>query len=325
MELDPVFRLPTPLVFAHRGSVGEAPESTEEAFRHALVEGADVLELDISLTKDRKIVVWHGPGLDNVYRREGKLIGKKIGQLDWSDLEGNAWVSHPKRPSEDPEPARALISLEQFVSIARRLEAELGREKPVPWNIEIKCGRGWSKRLDTLLDILNEESKRRRIVLAAAFGFNLVRVRWKLRRRRLTGRYAFNVTGEGQLLEFFLPGLRRLRSLKGRAFQTSHGLVTEKRVARIHKRGGAVHAFLTPFPCLKGIEDVSECELVEALRRLSRCGVDGIMTDYPARVIPLVRRAVALEAAGPAEPRSCHTGKEQDDASHDGAGSALLP
>ena len=63
---DPIFKRKTPLLFAHRGGAGEAPESTEEAFRKAVENRADVLELDVSLTLDGEIVVWHGPGLKNV-------------------------------------------------------------------------------------------------------------------------------------------------------------------------------------------------------------------------------------------------------------------
>lgn len=297
MKLDPVFGLPIPLVFGHRGSVGEAPESTEEAFRHAIVKGADVLEIDVSLSKDKEIVVWHGPELDNVYGREGRLIGKEIGQLNWPELEGKAWVLHPRQPGEVPDPARALMSLRQFVSVVRRLEGELGVKDPVPWNIEIKNGKGWPECFDDILDVLEEESARRKIVLASAYGRNLARVRRKLRDRGQSGCYAFNVPGEAQLLEMLTPWLRSRGYLRGRAFQTSHRLVTQKLVDRVHERGGAIHAFLTPFPLLKGIEDASEPELAAAIERLLDCGVDGIMTDYPARVVPLVRRAAARNAA----------------------------
>jgi glycerophosphoryl diester phosphodiesterase len=286
--------LTTPLVFAHRGSVGEAPESTEVAFRHALVAGADVLELDVSLTEDRMIVVWHGPGMNNVYVDgcDGGRIGKQIGDVSWSHLEGKAWVLHPQQSGEVRSPARAMMSLKQFVSMAARLERDLSLTA-VPWNIEIKHGRSWSERFDTLLDILDEESMRRRIVLAAAYGRNIERIRRRIDQRGGTGRYALNVSGERQMREILAPWLSSGRSLSGRAFQTSHGLVTPKLVARVHERGGAVHAFLTPFPLLKGVEHLGEAELGEHIERLLDCGVDGIMTDYPARVVPLVRHAAA--------------------------------
>ena len=66
-RIDPIFDLRTPLLFAHRGGAQEVPESTLMAFNHALNKArVDVLEIDVQLTRDRKIIVWHGPGLDNV-------------------------------------------------------------------------------------------------------------------------------------------------------------------------------------------------------------------------------------------------------------------
>ena len=49
-----------PLVWAHRGASGYAPENTLAAFQKAVDLGADGVELDIQLTKDDQIVVIHG-------------------------------------------------------------------------------------------------------------------------------------------------------------------------------------------------------------------------------------------------------------------------
>src|SRR5689334_8993972 len=65
-RIDPIFGLPTPILFAHRGGAKEAPESTEAGFRHAMDCRTDVLELDLQLTRDEEMVVWHGPSLANV-------------------------------------------------------------------------------------------------------------------------------------------------------------------------------------------------------------------------------------------------------------------
>lgn len=42
----------TPLVWAHRGASGYAPENTPEAFQLAIEQGADGIELDVQLTKE---------------------------------------------------------------------------------------------------------------------------------------------------------------------------------------------------------------------------------------------------------------------------------
>lgn len=47
------------LIIAHRGWAAEKPENTLEAFDAALKEGANALEIDVSLTKDSKVVLWH--------------------------------------------------------------------------------------------------------------------------------------------------------------------------------------------------------------------------------------------------------------------------
>jgi glycerophosphoryl diester phosphodiesterase len=50
---------PRTLVLAHRGARTVAPENTLEAFRVALAEGADGVELDVHRTSDGRLVVHH--------------------------------------------------------------------------------------------------------------------------------------------------------------------------------------------------------------------------------------------------------------------------
>ena len=44
-------------IFAHRGASAYAPENTLEAFRLAMEQGADGIELDVQMTKDGELVV----------------------------------------------------------------------------------------------------------------------------------------------------------------------------------------------------------------------------------------------------------------------------
>ncbi len=47
------------LVIAHRGSPTREPENTIPSFELAMREGANALELDLSITKDGEVVLWH--------------------------------------------------------------------------------------------------------------------------------------------------------------------------------------------------------------------------------------------------------------------------
>lgn len=60
-------------VTAHRGFSYAAPENTMYAFEYALESGADYIELDVQLTADEKVVVFHDEKLDRVTNGTGKL------------------------------------------------------------------------------------------------------------------------------------------------------------------------------------------------------------------------------------------------------------
>ena len=169
---DRIFGREIPLLFAHRGGAEEAPESTEEAFRHAVKHGADVLEVDVRLTHDGEIVVWHGPRLENVRgRKPGSTKRKKIGDYDWPDLRDNAWVVHPtKRPNFAAVRERRLMLLGDFFILVGQLQRELKIKRTLHLNIELKAhsgkGRHWdTEHINKLLDLVDEESKHRTIVL----------------------------------------------------------------------------------------------------------------------------------------------------------------
>jgi glycerophosphoryl diester phosphodiesterase len=50
---------PRPLVIAHRGYSGKFPENTLAAFQGAIETGADMIELDVHLTRDGALLVTH--------------------------------------------------------------------------------------------------------------------------------------------------------------------------------------------------------------------------------------------------------------------------
>lgn len=68
-------------IIAHRGSSSLAPENTISSAKLAMEENADALELDIHLTKDKRIVVIHDP---NIKRTSG--IDKNVKDLTLQEL-----------------------------------------------------------------------------------------------------------------------------------------------------------------------------------------------------------------------------------------------
>lgn len=52
-----------PLLVGHRGAMDVAPENTMPAFEAGLLGGADILELDVQLTADKKVILFHDTDL----------------------------------------------------------------------------------------------------------------------------------------------------------------------------------------------------------------------------------------------------------------------
>lgn len=73
--------LPKPLVFAHRGGGGLYPENTLDAFRHSAEIGADVLELDVHRTADGALVVIHDSTVDRTTDGNGKVSELTLAEI----------------------------------------------------------------------------------------------------------------------------------------------------------------------------------------------------------------------------------------------------
>jgi glycerophosphoryl diester phosphodiesterase len=76
-------------VTAHRGFSKKAPENTLYAFEKALESGADYIELDVQLTKDGQLVVFHDEKLDRVTDGKGKLTEHTYDELQ--QLSAGSW------------------------------------------------------------------------------------------------------------------------------------------------------------------------------------------------------------------------------------------
>ena len=65
--------MPPPLIIAHRGDSAHRPENTLAAFASALELGAELVEMDVQLTKDGAVVVMHDPTVDRTTDGHGRL------------------------------------------------------------------------------------------------------------------------------------------------------------------------------------------------------------------------------------------------------------
>ncbi|OGY35169.1 MAG: hypothetical protein A3E36_00645 [Candidatus Andersenbacteria bacterium RIFCSPHIGHO2_12_FULL_45_11b] len=88
---DIVFKNMTPKIIAHRGDREHFPENTIASFKSAVDKGVDAIELDIHLSKDKKLIVHHDYFLGTTNNGEG-LISEEDSQYIKS-LDAGSWFS----------------------------------------------------------------------------------------------------------------------------------------------------------------------------------------------------------------------------------------
>ena len=68
-------------VIAHRGASADFPENTGSAFQAAIRQGCDAIELDVQMTRDGVVVVWH----DRTLTKAGGGR-RRVSNVDYADL-----------------------------------------------------------------------------------------------------------------------------------------------------------------------------------------------------------------------------------------------
>jgi glycerophosphoryl diester phosphodiesterase len=94
-----------PLIIAHRGYSSRYPENTLIAFEKALESDVQMIELDVTLTRDRKLVVIHDKTLDRTTNGRGRVADHTLAEL--KGLDAGGWFAD--RFSGEPIPTLAEV------------------------------------------------------------------------------------------------------------------------------------------------------------------------------------------------------------------------
>lgn len=92
-ELAPLAEYPfgtMPLVVAHRGSSGTAPENTMAAIRRGVEAGATMVEIDVQPTADNRIIVFHDHVLGRTTNGSGRVDAHTYDEI--ARLDAGGWM-----------------------------------------------------------------------------------------------------------------------------------------------------------------------------------------------------------------------------------------
>jgi glycerophosphoryl diester phosphodiesterase len=243
-----------PLVIAHRGASAHEIENTLAAFRRAMADGADGVELDVQCCRTGEVVVFHDDDLTRLAGRPERVAVLPFAALREVSLRGGGGVA----------------------TLAEALDA-CGPEALV--NVEIKCAGLFpgAALIDRVADVIDRAGAGPRI-LVSSFSPGAI---WLWRRRHPAVPCAL-------LFErprpFHRPWPLRTDALvpllRPFAVHPDECLCTPRSVARWQRRGYAVNAWTVDAP-----------DRIEALAGM---GVNGIVTNDPVKarsVLTLTRRA----------------------------------
>ena len=95
-----------PWIIGHRGYHAKYPENTLAAFEAAIKAGADMIELDVMLSRDRKVVVIHDATLERTTQGWGSVVDLTLAELQ--QLDAGSWFDTRFSNQRIPELSEVL-------------------------------------------------------------------------------------------------------------------------------------------------------------------------------------------------------------------------
>lgn len=269
-------KLPTFDVQGHRGARGLMPENTIPAFLTAIDSGVTTIELDVVVTKDRKIVVSHEPWMssDICLKPDGESIAKKeekdfniyemtyeeVKQFDCGSLGNKEFPEQVKIALAKPLLSDVIVAVENHIKSYTQYE--------VDYNIEIKSTEKGDDKFhpkpaefsDLVYNLLDEYLPMNRVIIQS-FDFRVLKY-WheKYPEIKLGAVVSDLRSVQSHLSELgFNPTI----------YIPNYRIINRSKVEFLHKKNIKVIPWT--------VNEISE------MLALKGMGVDGFITDYPNR------------------------------------------
>ena len=235
--------LKRPTIFAHRGSSTHAPENTLAAFKLAVEQHADAIELDATLSADGQVVVIHDDTVNRTTNGTGFIKSMNLAELKRLDA-GSKF---------DPS-----FHLERIPTLAEVFET-VGQQIFI--NVELKNYTSPTDDLpDRVIALVKEYGLESSVMMSSFNIIALIRARSQLPTIPLG---LITVTGLAEVT------LRSKLVRFGPLFALHPNFmdITPKLIQAAHRTNSRVHTYIVNDP--------------DDMRRLFITGVDGIFTKDP--------------------------------------------
>ena len=109
-------------VIAHRGASAYYPENTLPSFEGAIAMGADMVELDVQLSSDNEVVVFHDEKISRCTDGRGKIADHTLAEL--RKLDAGSWFDKKFKNARIPTLAEVLGVCKNKIAVNIEIKTE---------------------------------------------------------------------------------------------------------------------------------------------------------------------------------------------------------
>ena len=263
-------------IHGHRGCRGLMPENTLQAFEYAINLGVDVLELDIAITKDNEVIISHEPFISRkiCYNPKGKKIPKAMDmQYNLYNMAFNEIQQfdcglklNKDYPNQKKVKAYKPLLIELF-------KLKTTKKSDVRFNIEIKSKPEYygvftpqpNEYVKLIFDEINKHNMFNSLNLQS-FDLNILE---EIKKQSPKTKVALLVDKDESI-----AAKRKALSYKAEIISPYYKLLDKPTVQNLK----ADHFKVIPWTV----------NTTSAMQQMISCNVDGIITDFPNRLIELL-------------------------------------
>jgi len=270
----PYFDLSPPLVLGHRGAAGVAPENTLLSFERALELGAHILESDVRTTADDVPVLLHDEALERITDGSGRIEDRTLAEVRELDAGYHFSIEDRGDPSWLPGPddhfrGRGL----RIPTLAEAFEAFPSAR----FNLELKARS--PALIADVVELVREFDREALTLLTAGDDAIMEVLREEIHRSGTSpaiGASVADILGVVQSALEGSPPPGDAMALQIPPTFSGQPLATPELIAHSHLHAIQIHVWT--------INDEVE------MNRLLELGVDGLVTDFPARAAVVAAR-----------------------------------
>lgn len=248
----------------HRGARGIYPENSILGFDYAMNIGVDVLEMDLNMTKDKNIIIYHDKNINTELCKNGPSI--PIKDLSLNEIKkytcGEMQDKNFKEQNTSREKIPTLIELIEFINNSNYLN-----KNTIKFNVEIKTEKTLDSDVEVndfasnLIDILNKYNIKNRTIIQSFDERALIDV------KNIDPSIKLSLLIEDPKIDM----IELAKKINVDIISPDYGLLNKELVEKIHNNGFKVIPW--------------NINTTKNFQEMIDINIDGIISDYPKEMI----------------------------------------